>query len=154
MVILLTNLTEGVGSPIGKLPLGFGSAHFLFKRSLGDELFTSFFFLGFPDVTFASIDPSKKLELVLVVNTLDRRNPKQPPGNYKTLYIMGITHILTGAGFLPCNNTIFHWLLGDIHTCQVQSWHMQRNSPMRFCSLSCQIQKLELPALAYIICDR
>ena len=34
------------------------------------------------------------------------RNPKQPPGIYKTLYIIGINYLLTGAGFSSINSII------------------------------------------------
>ena len=40
---------------------------------------------------------------------VDGRNPKQPPGMYKTLQNSGIDHQLTGAGFLPSTVVQSFW---------------------------------------------
>ena len=42
----------------------------------------------------------KRLHLILG-GTVDGRNPKQPPGMYKTPVNNGINYLSTGAGFLP-----------------------------------------------------
>ena len=52
----------------------------------------------------------------------DGRNPKQPPGPYKTLLNKGISIISTGAGFLPSSVSFpfCGWLLDSSYVSLVQ----------------------------------